>query len=43
MSAIPIELRERILEYYDRGGLSQQEVADRFLVSHGLVKKLIGL
>ena len=35
------DLRKRILQAYDQGGVSQQEVADRFAVSRGSVKKLL--
>lgn len=36
-----IDLRERILSVYDEGEYTRQEVADRFKVSLGMVKKLI--
>ena len=36
-----IDLRERILSVYDGGEHTRQEVADRFKVSLGMVKKLI--
>ena len=35
------DLRERIVKAYDQGGVSQQEVAERFCVSRSSVKKLI--
>jgi len=38
---ISLDLRERILETYDNQGVSRQEVAKRFCVSLGMVKKLI--
>ena len=41
MAAISIDLRKRILKAYDRGGVTQQDVAKRFDVSYGMVKKLI--
>lgn len=36
-----MDLRERILAAYDRGGSTRQQVADRFQVSLGSVKKLL--
>ena len=39
--AISLDLRKRILKAYDSGNVTQQEVADRFDVSLGMVKKLI--
>lgn len=39
--AISLDLRERILKAYDKGGVTRQEVAERFDVSLGMVKKLI--
>lgn len=36
-----MDLRERILIAYDTGQFTRQEVADRFLVSLGMVKKLL--
>ncbi len=36
-----IDLRKRILNAYDQGGVTQQDVANRFDVSLGMVKKLI--
>jgi transposase len=38
---ISLDLRERILEAYDEGGASRDQVANRFRVSLGMVKKLI--
>jgi transposase len=38
---ISVDLRERILRAYDRGEGTQEEVAQRFAVSYGMVKKLI--
>ncbi len=40
-AAISIDLRERILESVDNKEGTQQEIADRYKVSHGLVKKLV--
>ena len=40
-STTSIDLRERILSVYDEGEHTRQEVADRFKVSLGMVKKLI--
>jgi transposase len=37
---VSLDLRERIMACYDEGKLTQQEVADRFRVSVGMVKKL---
>jgi transposase len=37
---VSLDLRERIMACYDEGKLTQQEVAERFRVSVGLVKKL---
>lgn len=39
--ALSLDLRERILQAYDHGEGSQEEVADRFKVSYGMVKKLV--
>jgi putative transposase len=39
--AILIDLRKRILKAYDQGGVTQQDMANRFDVSYGMVKKLI--
>jgi len=38
---LSIDIRERILKAYDKGGVNRQEVADRFDVSFGMVKKLL--
>jgi transposase len=38
---LSLDLRERILKAYDQGEGTQIEVAHRFDVSHGMVKKLI--
>lgn len=38
---VSLDLRERILVAYDKGDVSQEEVAHRFAVSYGMVKKLI--
>ena len=37
---VSLDLRERIMACYDEGRLTQQEVAERFRVSLGMVKKL---
>lgn len=42
MRAFSTDLRERIVAAYDRGGSTQPQVAARFGVSLGLVKKLLG-
>lgn len=39
--ALSLDLRERILAAYDGGGLTQRQVAERFLVSVESVKKLL--
>jgi transposase len=41
MPAISNDLRQRILDAYAEGVHTRQEVADRFMVSLGMVKKLI--
>jgi transposase len=41
MRTLSVDLRERILAAYDRGGATQAEVAERFRVSVGMVKKLV--
>jgi transposase len=38
---LSLDLRQRILDCYDEGTMTRQEVADRFRVSLGMVKKLI--
>ena len=38
---LSVDLREKIVDCYDEGELTQQEVADRFRVSLGMVKKLL--
>lgn len=41
MKTTSLDLRRRIVETYDEGKWTQEEVAKRFRVSHGLVKKLL--
>ena len=41
MPALSLDLRERIVAACDRGGRTQQEVADLFGVSLGVVRKLL--
>ena len=41
MKALSLDLRQRILAAYDQGGNTRQQVADRFAVSLGVVKKLL--
>lgn len=41
MATISVDLRLRILKAYDRGDVTRQQVATRFQVSLGMVKKLI--
>lgn len=41
MATLSMDLRQRILNAYDRGGVTRDEVARRFEVSLGMVKKLL--
>ena len=41
MKTLSMDLRIRILAAYDLGEGTRQEIADRFMVSLGMVKKLI--
>jgi len=41
MATLSNDLRERIVAAYDRGGVTRQQVADRYDVSLGMVKKLL--
>lgn len=41
MATLSIDLRQRILAAYDRGEQSREQVARRFCVSLGMVKKLL--
>lgn len=41
MKTLSIDLRKRILEAYDAGEGTRQEVADRYKVSQAMVKKLL--
>lgn len=41
MKTFSLDLRERILAAYDKGEGTREEVADRFRVSLGMVKKLL--
>ena len=41
MATLSIDLRERILGAYDRKEGTRQQIADRFCVSLGMVKKLL--
>lgn len=41
MKTLSIDLRERILAAYDHGDGTREEIADRFRVSLGMVKKLL--
>jgi transposase len=41
MKAISMDLRKRIVETYDAGEGTRQEIADRFKVSIHMVKKLL--
>lgn len=41
MATLSLDLRERILKAYDRGDSTREQVARRFEVSLGMVKKLV--
>jgi transposase len=41
VKTLSLDLRERILSAYDSGGGTREEIADRFRVSLGMVKKLL--
>lgn len=41
MATLSIDLRKRIVETYDRGEGTREQVAHRFRVSLGMVKKLL--
>ena len=41
MKTLSIDLRERILAAYDAGQATRREIAYRFMVSLGMVKKLL--
>ena len=41
MATLSLDLRERILATYDEGGNTREEVAQRYRVSLGMVKKLL--
>ena len=41
MRTLSLDLRERIIASYDNGEGSRQEIADRYRVSLGMVKKLL--
>ena len=41
MATLSIDLRERIVSAYDRGQATRQQIADRYDVSLGMVKKLL--
>jgi transposase len=41
MATLSMDLRQRILSAYDRGDVTRDEVARRFEVSLGMVKKLL--
>jgi transposase len=41
MAALSMDLRERILKAYDRGDSTREQVAQRYSVSLGMVKKLL--
>lgn len=40
MDAFSVDLRKRIVETYEAGGVTQEEVAERFGVSYSFVQKL---
>lgn len=41
MATLSLDLRERILSAYDKGRGTREEIAERFSVSLGMVKKLL--
>ena len=41
MQTLSLDLRQRILDSYDEGEGTRQEIADRYRVSLGMVKKLL--
>lgn len=41
MNTLSLDLRQRVLASYDAGEGTRQEIADRFCVSLGMVKKLL--
>ena len=41
MATLSLDLRERILTAYDKGDVTREQIARRFCVSLGMVKKLI--
>lgn len=41
MAALSLDLRQRIVAAYDQGGRTREQVAERFTVSLGMVKKLL--
>jgi transposase len=41
MKTLSVDLRQRILNSYDEGLGTRQEIADRYRVSFGMVKKLL--
>ncbi len=41
MSTLSLDLRERIVTAYDRGDGTRQQIAERYNVSLGMVKKLL--
>ncbi len=41
MATLSIDLRERIVSAYDRGDGTRQQIAERYNVSLGMVKKLL--
>lgn len=41
MATLSTDLRERIVQAYDRGDATREQVADRYDVSLGMVKKLL--
>jgi len=41
MKTLSLDLRERIMEVYDAGQGTREEIAGRFRVSLGMVKKLL--
>jgi transposase len=41
MKTLSLDLRDRIVAAYDMGDATREDIADRFMVSLGMVKKLL--
>ncbi|MCZ7584347.1 MAG: helix-turn-helix domain-containing protein [Deltaproteobacteria bacterium] len=42
MSAYSMDLREKVVAAYERGGVTKRDIAARFGVSYGFVRNLLG-